>query len=277
MNPTKLSAAFKAEFLGSLILILLGNGVVASVVLLNKQADWIVITTGWGLAVAFGVYISGRVSGGHLNPAVTLALAIRGEFPWSRVLPYFLAQFLGAFCGALLVYVLYIGSFREYDNEHHALRGQLIANDVLPDPAAGGSGVFCTYPVHRDNLINFLTEMVATAVLLIGVRAMTDKRNANPPRGLEPLLIGTVVFAIGLSLGGLTGYALNPTRDFGPRCAAFVLGWGSSVFKSHSYYFWVPIAGPFVGAILGLLVYDNLIGKNLPDPETPSPPGEMAD
>jgi MIP family channel proteins len=263
------------EFLGTALLVLLGDGVVASVVLLNKQADWIVITTGWGLAVTLGIYVSGRLSGGHLNPAVTLALAVRGEVPWSRVLPYWGAQVAGAFVGAMLVYADYTAAFAAFEHLHAIERGALI-HGKLHGPHAGGAGVFATYPAFDGLVGNLFSEFLGTAALLFGARAISDRRNASPGANLEPVLIGCVVWAIGLSLGGLTGYAINPARDFGPRLASALLGWGMSVFRSHGGYFWVPLVAPLVGGTCGALLYDLAIHPRLPPIEEPSPPGRLS-
>jgi glycerol uptake facilitator protein len=267
--------ALIAEFLGTLLLVLLGDGVVASVSLLNKQANWIVITTGWGLAVTLGVYVSGRVSGGHLNPAVTVALAARSELPWSRVLPYVAAQVAGAFVAAFLVYWDYGAAFLEFERTHNVVRGTLV-DGKLAGPFAGGAGVFATFPAFDGLLRNIFSEILGTAVLLFGVRALTDRRNAAPRANLEPVLIGALVWSIGLSLGGLTGYAINPARDFGPRLAAAIVGWGSAAFASHGWYFWVPIVGPLLGGVVGASLYDVTIGRSLPATEAPTPPGELA-
>jgi glycerol uptake facilitator protein len=266
MIPT---LALAAEFLGTALLVLLGDGVVASVALLDKQADWIVITTGWGLAVALGVYVSGKASGGHLNPAVTVALAVRGEFPWRRVAPYCAAQLAGAIAGALLVYVDYAEAFRAFEQTNGIVRGRLIEGR-LAGPWAGGAGVFCTFPRFDVTWRNVFSEALGTAVLLAGVRALTDRRNAGLRSDLHALLIGALVWSIGLSLGGLTGYAINPARDLGPRLAAALLGWGPAVFSSHGAYFWVPIVGPLVGGVLGILLYDLALGRHLP-PAEPGP------
>jgi MIP family channel proteins len=275
MPTTPLRSALIAEFLGTALLILLGDGVVASVVLLDKKADWIVITAGWALAVTLGVYLSGRLSGGHLNPAVTLALAVRGEFPWSRLGPYWTAQVAGAFAGAVLVYLDYGAAFAAFEQAHGIIRGAMEAGD-LAGPAAGGAGVFATYPAFHGLARNLLSEFLGTAVLLLGVRTLTDRRNAAPGGYLEPLMIGALVGSIGLSLGGLTGYAINPARDFGPRLASALLGWGSGVFRSHGGYFWVPIVAPLAGGVCGTFLYDFAIGRHLPPVPEPIPPGQLS-
>ncbi len=276
MTEPPLRDALWGEFLGTALLVLLGDGVVASVVLLDKQADWIVITTGWALAVAIAIYVAGRLGGGHLNPAVSLALATRGDFPATRVAPYWLAQVAGAFVAASIVYYDYADAFRAFESKQGiSVRGAML-DGKLDGAAAGGAGVFATYPRFDDVTRNVFSEFLGTAILLIAVRALTDPRNTAPHRALAPLLVGVVVWSIGLSLGGLTGYAINPARDLGPRLASAVLGWGPAVFQSHGWYFWVPIVGPLCGGVAGTWFYDLTIGRRLPPAEEPSPTGRMA-
>jgi glycerol uptake facilitator protein len=270
-----LGIAMIGEFLGTALLVLLGDGVVAGAVLLKKTPDWMVITTGWGLAVTLAVYLTGRLSGGHINPAVTLALAGRGAFPRARVFPYWAAQLAGAFVGAVLVYADYAEAFRAFEQNEHLIRGTM-AGGKLVGPAAGGAGVFATYPAFDTTWRNVFSEFLATAVLLVGVRALTDRRNAAPGGYVEPLALGGLVWAIGLSLGGLTGYAINPARDLGPRLASALLGWGPAVFLSHGGYFWIPIVAPLAGGLAGIALYDFAIHRHLPPESQPSPPGELA-
>lgn len=257
-----LRSSLIAEFLGTMILIILGDGVVGSAVLLNKEGNWVVITTGWALAVTVGVYVSGKVSGGHLNPAVTLALAIRRGFPWERVAPYCIAQIAGAFVGAVIVYVDYFEAFRAFETADNISRGAMEAGK-LAGAAAGGAGVFATYPAFDNLPLNFFSEFLGTLMLVLAVFALTDSRNQSPGSNLTPLLIGFVVWSIGLSLGGLTGYAINPARDLGPRVASSLLGWGAAVFLSHDFYFWIPIVAPLTGSVVGGLLYDSAIGRFL--------------
>ena len=273
--PPPLGPALAGEFCGTAFLIVLGAGVVAHETLLSATPDRMAITTTWGLAVALGVYLSGRLSGGHLNPAVTLALAGRGDFPAGRVAPYWLAQVAGAFLGAVLVYVDYAEAFRAFEGMHHLIRGALV-DGKLPSPGAGGAGVFCTFPTFDVAGRNVFSEFLGTAILLMGVRALTDRRNAPPGGYVEPLALGALVWAIGLGLGGPTGYAINPARDLGPRLAAAAMGWGPSVFRSHGYYFWIPIVAPLAGGLAGSILYDVAIHRHLPPAGTPTPPGELA-
>ena len=270
-----LGSAMLGEFLGTTLLIVIGEGVVATDVLLNKTSDKMMITTAWGLAVALAVYICGRLSGGHINPAVTLALAARGEFPRSRVLPYWLAQLAGTFLGALIIYADYAEAFRAFEHDENIVRG-VMEGGKLVGKGAGGAGVFANYPLFDSTWRNVLSEFLGTAVLLMGVRALTDRRNAGPGGYLEPLALGALVWAIGLSLGGPTGYAINPARDFGPRVASALLGWGLAVFQSHDYYFWIPILAPLAGGVAGTYLYDFAIHRHLPPKDEPSPPGTLA-
>lgn len=225
-----------AEIVGTAILILLGNGVVANVVLgktKGQASGWIVIVTGWAMAVAVAVYAVGRISGAHINPAVTIALAVKGDMRLEQVPLYIIGQFIGAFIGAVLVWLAYYPHWAE-----------------TPDPALKRA-VFCTAPNIRNYPLNFITEVIGTFVLVFGVLAITANELSA---GLAPLLIGFLVWAIGLSLGGPTGYAINPARDLGPRIAHAVLpipGKGDSDWG----YAWVPVVGPIVGGLIGALVF----------------------
>jgi glycerol uptake facilitator protein len=242
--------AFLAETIGTMILILLGDGVVANVVLARSKGQnsgWIVIVTGWGVAVAIAVYAVGRISGAHLNPAVTIALATIGSFPWADVPAYVVAQLLGAFLGAVLVWLMYL--------PHWA---------PTADPGAK-LAVFSTGPAIPHTTANFISEVLGTAVLLFGVLAIGANAQGWAragqvdlsevfSRGLQPLLVGVLVLGIGLSLGGPTGYAINPARDLGPRIAHALLpipGKGDSGWS----YSWIPVIAPIVGGIAGAALY----------------------
>ncbi len=237
-----------AEFLGTLVLIALGDGVVAMVELFGgAKGDYTNITLGWGLAVLMGICIAGRISGAHLNPAVTLALAIFRGFPWPKVVPYTLAQVAGAFVGAALVYVNYLPAFQEFD----------------PD-LSKTAGVFTTFPgIESMSWWNGLfDQIVGTAFLLGLILAITDPDNQPVAKGLEPLLIGLVVVAIGVCWGGMHGYAINPARDFGPRLFTLTAGFKNTGFETGQ--FWVPIVGPLLGGVVGAVVYDLVIRPFLP-------------
>ncbi len=175
----------------------------------------------------------------------------------------------------MIVYADYAEAFRIFEGNEHLVRGVMDGGKIV-GTAAGGAGVFATYPTFDSTWRNVLSEFLGTAVLLLGVRALTDRRNAAPGGYVEPLALGALVWAIGLSLGGLTGYAINPARDLGPRLASALLGWGSSVFLSHDYYFWIPIVAPLAGGLAGSFVYDLAIHRHLPPEGEPSPPGEIS-
>ena len=229
-----------------MLLIILGDGVVANVVL-NKtkgqNSGWIVITAGWAFGVAVGVYAVGAFSGAHLNPAVTVGLASIGKFPWSSVPVYIVAQMLGAVLGATIVWLAYLPHWPVTENQ------------------AGKLAVFCTAPAIRNPGANLLTEIIGTFVLVLGALAILTPQNLNPVNGWRagfgPFLVGVLVWAIGLSLGGPTGYAINPARDLGPRLAhAFlpIAGKGPSDWG----YAWIPVAGPIIGGLLAAFLYGAL-------------------
>jgi glycerol uptake facilitator protein len=235
--------SFMAELVGTMLLVLLGDGVVAAVVLNKTKAQnsgWMVITTGWGLGVAMGVYAVGRISGAHLNPAITLGMAMIGKFSWSAVPGYLAAQFLGAFLGAVVVWLAYLAHWPATDDQSAKL------------------AVFCTAPAIRKRPLNLLTEIIGTFVLMFGVLAIVAN-TAPAQSGLTPLLIGFLVWSIGLSLGAPTGYAINPARDLGPRLAHALLpiaGKGDSDWN----YSWVPVLGPIIGGLLGAVAYAGIFG-----------------
>jgi glycerol uptake facilitator len=227
-----------AEVVGTALLILFGDGVVAAVLLSKSKAQnsgWIVIATGWGLAVAIPVYAVGRISGAHINPAVTLALAVAGKFPWSQVPAYIAAQLAGGFVGAVLVWLTYLAHWRETEDTNLKLM------------------VFSTMPAIRRAPMNLLTEMIATAALVFGLLAIAAN-NPAAQSGLTPLLVGLLVVAIGLSLGGPTGYAINPARDLAPRVAHALLPIGGKGGSDWSYS-WIPIVGPLIGGVAGALAF----------------------
>jgi len=249
----RLLGELMAEFLGTLVLIALGDGVVAMVRLFGTGAvgevikgGYTNITIGWGLAVLMGICVAGRVSGAHLNPAVTLALAIFRSFPWRKVIPYMLAQVAGAFAGAALVYVNYLPAFRAID----------------PD-LSQTAGVFTTFPAFPDVWWSGLVDqLIGTALLLGLIFAITDPANLPVPASLQPILIGLVVVAIGVSWGGMHGYAINPARDLGPRLLTLAVGFKNTGFDNHVWL--VPVIGPLAGGVLGALIYQCLIRPFLP-------------
>ena len=228
-----------AEFFGTLLLILLGNGVVAGVVLKktkSENAGWLVIVIGWGLAVTLAIYAVGNVSGAHLNPVVTLALAYHAKFPRDQVFGYIVAQFAGAFLGAILVWLHYLPHWKETSD------------------ADAKRAVFCTAPAIRSRFSNLISEMIATGVLVLSILFIGENQFTQ---GLSPIVIGLIIVSIGLSLGGTTGFAINPARDFGPRLAHYLLpipGKGDSDWS----YAWIPLIGPLIGGLLGTLAYGIL-------------------
>lgn len=247
-------STYIAEAVGTLILILLGNGTVANVLLgktKGHNSGWIVITTGWGLAVTIAVYSVGRISGAHINPAVTIGLASIGAFSWQEVPGYVLAQMIGGFIGAILVWLAYLPHWSETSDPQLKL------------------GVFCNAPAIRQPFRNFITEVIATALLIFGVLAIAANAQELTTPGdidlsrvfslsLQPLLVGFLVWSIGISLGGPTGYAINPARDLAPRIAHALLpipGKGSSDWN----YSWIPVMAPICGGIMGAMAYE-LVG-----------------
>ncbi len=241
-----------AEFLGTLILILFGVGVVAQVVAAGI-GDHDSITWAWGLGVALGVYVAARISGAHLNPAVTLALACFKGFSWRKVLPYSLAQTLGAFVAALLVRWNYTEALAEAD-PGHTLNTQGVFS-TLP-----GNG---TLPVSEWGALR--DQVIGTALLVLVIFAVTDLLNTPPGANLTPLIIGLLVVAIGMAWGADAGYAINPARDFGPRLASYLTGYGSAWRDQYGNpYWWVPVVGPLAGGVVGALVYRLAITPYLP-------------
>jgi glycerol uptake facilitator protein len=262
-------ADYVAEFLGTLVLVALGTGVVATAVVglpesgrtsvaFQSGSDWLLIAFGWGMAVAFAVYVAGGVSGAHLNPAVTLAWAIKRDFPWRKVPGYIAAQVAGAFAGAALVYAVNYQAIAAHEAREGITR-------------AGGAtvGIFVTGPApYYVNYVGpVLVEVVGTAFLVLFILALTDLSNTPVRANLSPLMIGMAVFAIGVSFGANTGYALNPARDFGPRVLAWLAGWDRAAFPGTearlAAYWWVPLVAPPIGGILGAVVYDRGIASVL--------------
>jgi MIP family channel proteins len=244
-----------AEFLGTFILIVFGVGVVAQAVLSrNTAGSFLAINLGWGLAVMLGVYASAGVSGAHLNPAVTLALAITRGFPWAKVGPYVLAQLAGAFVASAVVYMTYQEAFTAFDGGVRQVTG-----------AQGTAGIFATYPQpFLSTFGGFVDQVVGTALLAATIVAVGDQRNNAPPRWMTPVLVAGIVVAIGVSFGFNAGYAINPARDLGPRLFTAVAGWGSGVFTAAGGWWWVPVIAPCIGAVLGAYLYDLLIARNHP-------------
>jgi len=260
------------EFFGTFVLIAFGDGVVAmAVAALNQSGrgakifdaagDWLLITWGWAIAVALAVYVAGGITGAHINPAVTFAMAVRGVFPWRKVPTFWVAQVAGAFFGAATVFLVYHDAISAYESANHITRG---------DPSSVTTfSIFATFPApyfHGGWIGPLIDQIVGTAFLLIFVAALTDRRNLAPKSNMTPLLVGFAVAAIGMSYGANAGYAINPARDFGPRLFTAIAGWGQVALPGNgmgfSVFFWIPIVGPLIGGVLGVLIYDFLV-KNV--------------
>jgi glycerol uptake facilitator protein len=245
-KPT-LTAELIAEFLGTFVLMLFGIGVVAMVVLFpSTNPSGIVhggftnITLGWGLAVTMGIYVAGKISGAHLNPAVTLAFAVFRDFPWLKVLPYSIAQTAGAFAAAALVFWNYQPAFRQVDPQLERT-----------------AGVFTTFPAFPQlPQAGFLDQLIGTGLLVLLVFAIIDEFNSPPGANLAPAIIGLVVVAIGMSFGGMHGYAINPARDFGPRLFTVFAGFRNNGLTDGTRVWWIPVVAPLVGGLVGAAVYD---------------------
>lgn len=279
-NPVeekKLWREMYAEFLGTMIFVLIGDGVVCQTVisqgLENKAAlaheknvdlthfagDWATISFGYGIGLMLGLYVAAGVSGGHLNPAVSIAMWKQGKLPWKKVLYYSGAQFAGAFVGAMIVYIFYYNG--------------LVHLDIWNISTAG---IFATYPKdHLGIFAGFIDEVIGSAILLLGICAITDKYNNQAEDGMKPVVIGMLLTGIALSFGYNTGFALNPARDFAPRVFTAMAGWGMQVFTAGHCWFWVPCFAPVVGAVLGAQLYDILIVKN--HPQAPGYSSDVAD
>jgi glycerol uptake facilitator protein len=285
---------FLSEYLGTFVLIAFGDGVVAVAVAgLNQSGraatnqtiflasgDWRLITWGWCMAVVLGIYVAGGITGAHINPAVTIALATRRGFPWTKVPFYITAQVAGAFTAAALVYLNYKDAIKSYEHVTHAVRGQ--ASSIA------SYSIFATFPApYFHNAVGpFIDELIGTALLVGIVLAIIDEFNLPPKSNLAPFIIGLLVAAIGMSYGPNSGYAINPARDFGPRLFAWIAGWKGIALPGNypnvSNYWWVPIVGPIVGAVIGAVVYDVFIHQGLlargatptPDVEPQAPPPE---
>jgi glycerol uptake facilitator protein len=270
-----------AEFLGTFVLIMFGDGIVATCVaglsqsgrgeLAFNSGDWILITFAWGFAVMLGVYIAGGVSGAHLNPAVTFAQALRRGFPWKKVPTYIAAQVFGAFVAAAVVYFNYRFAIGSFEHVEHISRGT--------SDSVGTFSIFATFPAEYFTswFGPFMDQVIGTALLVACIFAVIDEYNGPAKANLAPFIIGLIVVVIGMSFGVNAGYAINPARDLGPRLFAWAQGWGKIAFPGDygnvNTYFWIPIVGPFVGAGVGAFIYDLLIRNVLiargvkPDPD----------
>lgn len=259
-----------AEFFGTFVLLALGAGVVAvAVVGLTESGrtpaifagagDWLLITWGWAIAVTMAVYVAGGITGAHINPAVTFALAVKGDFPWGKVLPYWGAQVAGAFAGAALAYADYAPAINMWNAAHNVV--------TRADPGGMTTfSIFATFPAHyygASMVGPLFDQIIGTCFLLLCVLAINDSMNVGVKANLAPFMVGMAVAAIGMSFGTGAGYAINPARDFGPRLFCWLLGWGTNAFPGPYGYWWVPIVGPLVGAPLGTVLYRFFIADTL--------------
>jgi glycerol uptake facilitator protein len=232
-------SAFVAEFFGTMVLVILGDGVVAGAVLKGTKSEnsgWLTIVIGWGLAVTLAIYAVGKISGAHLNPAVTLAFAMKGDFPWANVGSYIAAQVLGAFVGACIVWLHYLPHWKRTEDQGAKL------------------AVFATAPAIRNTFSNLISEVIGTAMLILALLFIGTNEFTG---GLNPIAVGLLIVAIGVGLGGTTGFAINPARDLGPRIAHALLpisGKGPSDWG----YAWIPVIGPILGGVLGVFIYQLL-------------------
>jgi MIP family channel proteins len=242
-----------AEFLGTFVLIVFGVGVVAQTVL-SKGANGtaLSINIAWGLAVTMGCYVCAGVTGAHLNPAVTVALAIHRRFPWRKVAPYAVAQMAGAFVASAVVFVTYHEALGAFDGGVRQVLG-----------AQGTAGIWATYPQPFLSTFpgGFIDQVVGTALLVGVIFGITDSRNSPAPAGLAPVVVGLLVVLIGATFGFNAGYAINPARDFAPRLFTAVAGWGTEVFRAGNAWWWVPVVAPIVGGVLGGWAYDACVGS----------------
>ncbi|GAB0115714.1 MIP/aquaporin family protein [Acidisoma sp. C75] len=259
-----------SEFLGCLVLIAFGDGVVAvavagltesgrTLVIFQGAGGWLLITWGWAMAVVMAVYVAGGVSGAHLNPAVTLAFATKGDFPWRKVVPYWAAQIAGCFTGAALVMLDYFKAINAWNMGHH----------VVDRASAAGLttfSIFATFPASYlggQLGLAFVDQLLGTFFLVLFVLAIIDGTNTGPQSNMGPFMVGMAVAAIGMSFGVDAGYAINPARDFGPRLFAWLAGWGPNAFPGLQGYWWVPILGPMAGGVLAIYVYKWFIADTL--------------
>ena len=258
MKRSTLLGELSAEFIGTFTILIFGIGVVAQIVLYGgKFGNYIVIPFAWGWGVALAIYISGGVSGAHLNPAVTLALALRRGFAWRKVPWYWTAQCAGAFVAAALMYFNYQEAFHRFD----------------PGKTFKSQGVFSTLPNGVTVIGGLRDQIILTAILVALIFALIDERNVAPKANMGPFMIGILIVGIGEAFGANSGWAINPARDFGPRLFSWIAGW-STAWKdaSGSVYFWVPIIGPLIGGSIGAFAYDFFIGQFLP---TEAPVGRV--
>ncbi|KAI2653076.1 Aquaporin-10 [Labeo rohita] len=265
---SKLLRECLAEFFGVYILILFGCGSVAQVTTSqNTKGEYLSINLGFALGTTFGIYVAKGVSGAHLNPAVSLTLCVLGRFSWTRLPFYVCSQIFGAFMAAATVALQYYDAIMVFTGGNLTVSG-----------ATGTAGIFSTYPADYLSLWGgVVDQIIGTAALLVCVLALGDPHNTPAPPGLEPVLVGAAVLLIGISMGSNSGYAINPARDFGPRLFSYIAGWGDEVFRAGHGWWWVPVGVTCVGAVLGSVLYELLIGVHHPDSEPEDAEGMKAE
>ncbi|XP_035642929.1 aquaporin-9-like [Oncorhynchus keta] len=249
---------FLAEFLGIFVLILFGCGSVAQTVL-SKGAlgEPLTIHIGFTLGVMMAVYVAGGVSGAHVNPAVSLAMVVLGKLPIKKFPVYVAAQFLGAFAGSCAVYGLYYDALMEHTGGVMQVTG-----------INATANIWASYPAkHISVLGGFVDQVIGTAALILCILAIIDGKNIGAPKGMEPLCIGLIIMAIGVSMGLNCGYPINPARDLGPRLFTAVAGWGMEVFRAGGCWWWIPVVGPMVGGVVGAAIYFLFIELHHAEPE----------
>ncbi|PVU90689.1 hypothetical protein BB559_004491 [Furculomyces boomerangus] len=242
--------SYLAEFFGTLIFVFFGTGSVAAVTFQPdlRPVGWLLISFGFGFGIAMGIYVSIGISGGHVNPAVTIASAIFRKFPIFHVPFYILSQLLGGICGAALTYFIYMQKFTPYDGGTRKTTG-----------TKSTAGIFATYPDSENtNIVSFFTEVILTTVFLFCIQGFVNTKIPQTT-SYTPLAVGLLILVISISFGTMTGFSLNPARDLGPRLFTLMAGWGTNPFTAFSYYFWIPVVGPILGAILGIFLYDCFI------------------
>nr|XP_055058823.1 aquaporin-9-like [Misgurnus anguillicaudatus] len=246
---------FLAELLGTFVLILFGCGSVAQNVLSKgQQGENLTVHFGFTLGVMLAVYMSGGISGGHVNPAVSLAMVVLGKLPIIKFPVYVAAQFVGAFLGSCAVFILYYDAFAGF--------GYVVTGNNT------SAGIFASYPRDDLSLFNgFIDQVIGTAALVLCILAIVDRKNIGAPKGLEPLIIGLSIMAIAVSMSFNCGYPINPARDFGPRLFTAIAGWGIEVFRAGNGWWWVPVVGPMVGGVVGAVMYFLMIELHHPETE----------
>jgi MIP family channel proteins len=253
-----LTRELAAEFFGTFILVVFGTAVDAQVLLSKQQSgQYLSINLGWGLGVMMGVYVAGGISGAHLNPAISLALAVQKKLAWGKVIPYCVVQVAGAFAAAAVTYLVYVEAMGAFDLGVRTVPG--FGSDTAT------AGIFATYPSPHLSTVpgGLIDQVVGTALLVVCIFGITDAKNIGAPSNLAPICIGALVVLIGMTFGFNCGYAINPARDFGPRLFTAFAGWGRAVFQAgdpnYFGWWWVPIVGPLAGGVLGAFLYDFFI------------------